>query len=166
MRQRMPSHQQIVNANSALLSELQIPNPGSTCWACRKGFHSSLPVRAHVEADKHGADSMNAENYFLLCNECHFRQADAADREYQIRWLKSNHFFKGQTSQEIMQEMFESISGIPLQDLINRMIDKWGTQGMLDRFKVALQSGNKNKAGPQNGIANAVYQLTLILEQL
>ncbi len=162
----MPSHQEIVNANLALIEQLQIEHAIRTCWACRKEFQSSLPVRAHIEADKHGAIGLNASNYLLLCNGCHWRQPDAAPREYQLRWLKSNHSIKGETSQEIIAEMFESISGISLNELINRMIDKWGTQGMLDRFKVALKEGNKSKAGPQNGMSNAVYELTLILESL
>ena len=66
----------------------------------------------------------------------------------------------------MIAEMFESINRIPLNELINKMIDRWGTQGMLDRFRVALKEGNKSKAGPQNGMANAVYELTLLLEQL
>lgn len=166
MRQRMPSHQEIVNVNLTLIEELQIEHPIRTCWACRKEFQSSLPVRAHIEADKHGAIGTNASNYFLLCNLCHARQPDAADKSYQLRWLKSNHSIKGESSQEIIAEMFKSISGISLNEFINRMIDKWGTQGMLDRFKVALKEGNKSKAGPQNGMANAVYELILILESL
>ena len=162
----MPSHQEIVNANLTLIEELQIKHPVRTCWACRLEFRSSLPVRAHILADKHGALSNDPSNYFLLCNRCHTRQCDAAPREYQLRWLKSNHSIKGQTSQEIIAEMFESINGISLNELLNRMIDKWGTQGMLDRFKVALKEGNKSKAGPQNGMANAVYELSVILESL
>lgn len=166
MRQKMPSHREIVNANLALIKELQIEHPIRTCWACRKEFFSSLPVRAHIEADKHGAISGDASNYLLLCNTDHSRQPDSAPRDYQMRWLKSNHLIRGETSQEIIAEMFESINGIPLNELLNKMIDRWGTQGMLDRFRVALKEGKKSKAGPQNGIANAVYELTLILESL
>lgn len=162
----MPSHQEIVNANVALIEELQIEHPIRTCWACRKEFRSSLPVRAHILADTHGAISIDASNYLLFCNQCHWRQPDGAPKEYQLRWLKSNHSIKGESSQEIIAEMFESINGISLNELINKMIDRWGTQGMLDRFRVALKEGNKSKAGPQNGMANAVYELTLILEQL
>lgn len=165
MRGKMPTHKQIVEDSKDLLLMLNINKSDAIrmCWACRIDFLSSLPVRAHIVADKHG--SSNQSNYFLLCNDCHSAQPDASPYEYQIEWIKRYKPAEG-SNQEIISQWFEQMTDMKLSELLDLMIDQWGTQGMLDRFRVALQKGSYVKAGPKNGMANAVYELYLILTQL
>lgn len=169
MRDKMPSHDLIVLSQISLLEDLGI-NPmdaHAMCWACRLEFQSSLPVRAHILADTHGG-STDPKNFFLLCNTCHTSQPDGAEREYQIQWLKNFSKVEAETNTDRLKEEFKKATGHELQELLNLMMDKWGTQGMLDRFSNALKKGSKGKAGVAhtNGIANAVYELSEIWKSL
>jgi hypothetical protein len=163
MRGKTPGHKQIVEESIDLLNDLgiDISKAIKLCWVCRKEFKSSLPVRAHLTADKYGGNRC-----ILLCNDCHNAQPDAAEISYQIQWIKKYKPSTQTETRKIIADWFEQMTNVPLDHLLNLMIDQWGTQGMLDRFRVALETGNQSKAGPKNGMANAVYELTQIYSQL
>ena len=163
----MPSHLAIVLAHLNLLTELKIEHETAfrTCWFCRYEFTSGKPTRAHLKAHVHGGEE-TAQNMILLCDTCHSRQPDSALPSDQIEWLKASHQNKAVSSREQLSEGFKSATGHTIEELLSKMIDKWGEKGMLDHFRMALKTGDENKAGPRNGIPNAVYELVLIWESL
>jgi len=169
-RRKPPSHAMISTANLRLLQELDIPIQFAeyTCWACRLEFKSSRPEKAHIEPFSRGG-SDNPSNFFLLCHECHKSQPDAADKDYQIRWIKSRTHFRlleNKFDTNPFATEFKIMSGISIDEFCNILIDKHGTKGMLSRFKNELKMGSLDKAGHTSGnaMANAVARLVLIYE--
>lgn len=169
-RRKPPSHQNICTGQLELLKKIGIPIKfaDSTCWGCRREFHSSKPEKAHIEPFSRGGSDLPT-NYLLLCRACHASQPDAASPSYQMRWLncRPEHWENKNTFDvNPFATEFKRMSGIAIEDLCNLMMDKLGTSGMLSRFKNELKMGSLDKAGQTSGnaMANAVAHLVYIYE--
>ncbi len=58
------------------------------------------------------------------------------------------------------------MAGISIEEFCNMLMDKYGTSGMLSRFKSELKFGSLDKAGQTSGnaMANAVARMVYIYE--
>ena len=57
-----------------------------TCWACAAQIDRGLE-KAHIEPHRTGGSS-TADNFLLLCHECHRAHPDDMPRAAQVAWLK------------------------------------------------------------------------------
>tara|TARA_Y100000385_G_scaffold285185_1_gene344638 strand:+ start:1629 stop:2180 length:552 start_codon:yes stop_codon:yes gene_type:complete len=169
-RRKPPSHAHICNGQIQLIKELDIPIQfaDSTCWACKREFHSAKPEKAHIEPFSRGGSDLPS-NFLLLCRKCHASQPDAASREYQLKWLRSRkEHWETDSAFDVnpFATEFKIMSGISIEDFCNMLMDKYGTSGMLSRFKNELKMGSLDKAGQTSGnaMANAVARLVLVYE--
>ena len=165
----MPSCRSIADANKDLTDSLGISplEAEKTCWRCRYLFSTGNPMRAHVQAASQ-AGSDHPTNFYCLCNRCHSEQPDNAPREYQDKWLriKPGNNWDEMTATGIVSEEFFNMTQRPISSLFDVMMDEYGTRGMSLRIGSAMKNANQDKAGSGNGIANAIYKLTEIWEQL
>jgi hypothetical protein len=130
-------------------------------------FKGTKPERAHIDAVKHYGDD-SPSNFLLLCPVCHNEQPDGADRQYQINWLNTKQSVEDTivSTTEFVSDQFERISGVPLQALIEKLLDKYGIKGMLQRFESALREGKEQRARVTHisGLSNAVARLVAMWE--
>lgn len=153
-QRRMPSHKQVVSAQSLLLqtldSEIQA-NPESTCWSCKYEYKTGKPVRAHLIAVKHGG-SDRASNMLLLCDNCHKNQPDGASIDVQLMWLRS-----GFTAISFERE-FKKRSNVELKSLLRHLAEVHGDKNLPSIINRALKEGRRFSAGRAKGnaIANTV----------